>query len=213
MRFNLKESENPWVLGGFLGGIALISAVILVAVSHLTAEPIAAAKKAQFRTMMSQLDLPAFDRIVPEKTQGEFTAAQLRRVMKGETTVGYVVTAANPHGYAGPIEMMVSFDVKGNILAVQITGNKETPGLGANVCERKFRKTIASLTAPQPEGLPPNPILDQFSGRSGGQNWAVRKDGGTFDYKTGATVTSRAIVAGVAEIAQFMQNYLKEVKK
>lgn len=60
-----------------------------------------------------------------------------------------------------------------------ITAQGETPGLGANVCERKFSKTIFNFFQPTPEGLPPNWFLDQFDGKTAAKNsgWKVKKDG------------------------------------
>ena len=94
---------------------------------------------------------------------------------------------------------MVSFDPNGKILAVRILEHNETPGLGAAVCERKFQKTIFNLGAPRPAGLPPNPVLDQFHGRlaAEGGNWKVSKDGGDLIFRTGATVSSRAVTEAV----------------
>ena len=103
---------------------------------------------------------------------------------------------------SGKISGMVSFDIGGKILAVRILEHNETPGLGAAVCERKFQKTIFNMALPQPAGLPPNPVLDQFHGRNAadGGNWKISKDGGNLIFRTGATVSSRA-VTGMVNLA------------
>ena len=97
---------------------------------------------------------------------------------------------------------MVGFDLDGKITGVQILRHKETPGLGANVCDRTFKRTILNLTTPAP-AVPANEYLDQFAGKSASAagNWRTRKDGGEFIYRTGATVSSRAVTRAVNDIA------------
>ena len=119
-------------------------------------------------------------------------------------------------GYAGPVQALVGLDVDGKIRAVLITKQNETPGLGANVCERKFKKTIYNLFQKRPEGIAPNAFLDQFDGKSAakGVTWKVKKDGGNIDYVTGATVTSRTITALTDEIAQcYLANREEIIRK
>ena len=85
---------------------------------------------------------------------------------------------------------------------MQILRHNETPGLGANVCERKFQRTIFNFGEAVPE-VPENRLLDQYNGLNADRagNWQISKDGGEFEYLTGATVTSRAVTALVNEIA------------
>jgi electron transport complex protein RnfG len=85
------------------------------------------------------------------------------------------------------------------------------------VCGRSREKTLSKLIKGVKEtGLPPNRILDQFNGMkaSAGQDpWAVKKDGGTLDAITGATITSRAVGGAVFAIAEtFAQNSEKLMK-
>jgi electron transport complex protein RnfG len=111
----------------------------------------------------------------------------------------FAVRSVSPDGYAGDVEITASFTPGGKIIAVLVTRQQETPGLGSNVCERKFRKTIFNLFKPVPSGLPPNPILDQFHNLTASEKgeWKVKRDGGNFDFVTGATITSRAVAAAV----------------
>ena len=97
------------------------------------------------------------------------------------------------------------------MLAVQIIEHKETPGLGAAVCERKFQKTIFNLFEAEPAGLPPNAILDQFKNKNhkNAGNWKISKDGGEFAYRTGATVTSRAVTDMVNSAAANLDSAMK----
>lgn len=205
MKMKLRDNENVFVLGIFLCGTALISALVLTVVSMVTADPIARMKAQTIKDSLQQLNLPKFDNLpVQESVRCKSPAGfpvTVMPVKKNGQIQAWVVQTASPNGYAGNVEIMAGFSVGGEILAVLVTAQKETPGLGSNVCERKFRRTIFNFYKPRPAGLPPNPILDQFNGRkvSPDINWHVKRDGGTFDYVTGATITSRAVIEAVAE--------------
>ena len=92
---------------------------------------------------------------------------------------GYAVEVT-PGGFDNTITMMVGVDKTGNVLGISIIKHTETAGLGA----------VAAAKTPAGENF-----RGQFVGASG--SVAVTKDGGTMDAITGATITSRAICAGV----------------
>lgn len=190
----LRDSENIWVLASFLGITGLLAALILALVSRITAEPIRQAKLQNELKMLQALDLPEFDN---DMTANRFTVndvVYMAATLNGKI-VGFAAESSTRSGYSGLLRALTSFDAQGRILAVQITEHKETPGLGAAVCERKFRKTIFNFFKAPPAGLPPNAILDQFRGKDAGKsgNWKISKDGGEFAFRTGATITSRAV--------------------
>ena len=210
----LKECENFWVLGAFLGAVGLLSALVLALVSDLTAPEIAKAerraKSAALRQLVSDFDND------PMQEKCAFDGVDFMAMRKGGTLVGVAAETETPFGYAGTVRELVGFRPDGTVIAVLITEEKETPGLGKDVCERKFKKTIANFLKPVPAGLPPNPILDQFSGRKAGDAktvWRVRKDGGDFDFKTGATVTSRAVTEMTGKTAQVFSARRAEILK
>lgn len=92
---------------------------------------------------------------------------------------GYAVEVT-PQGFGGAVTMMVGIDKEGKVLDIRIISHAETPGLGAvaagnNAAGQTFRA--------------------QFAGLSG--IVAVDKDGGEVIPLTGATITSRAVCAGV----------------
>jgi len=96
-----------------------------------------------------------------------------------------------PDGYSGDIKLIVGINLDGTIAGVRALSHKETPGLGDKVDLRKS-----------------NWILN-FNGRSllqpSIEQWAVKKDGGTFDQFTGATITPRAVVKSVKKALLFFQ--------
>jgi len=99
------------------------------------------------------------------------------KVYKGEN--GYALEVL-PSGFDNTITMMVGVDFDGNVLGISVVSHTETAGLGA----------VAAATTSAGEAF-----RAQFVGTSG--SVAVTKDGGELDAITGATITSRAICAGV----------------
>lgn len=195
----LRNRESMIVLGGFLGSIALMAALILGLVSQWTSEPIKQSHEKNRQVVFHRLLLPEFDSTGNEIHVGVFAFTPV--LNKGDIA-GYVGQGVSRNGYGGAIEALVGFDNNGKITAVQILRHKETPGLGANVCDRKFQRTVLNLSEKAPD-IPQNRMLDQYAGMHSSQagKWRISKDGGKFHYLTGATVTSRAVTALINDIA------------
>ena len=92
---------------------------------------------------------------------------------------GYAVQVT-PSGFDNTVTMMVGVDTEGKVLGISVISHTETAGLGA----------VAAAGTPTGEAF-----RGQFVGTSG--SVAVTKDGGQLDAITGATITSRAVCAGV----------------
>ena len=93
-----------------------------------------------------------------------------------------------PAGFDGEITMMVGITA-GQVQGISIISHTETPGLGA-VAAAKNAKGDA--------------FRSQFVGTSG--VLAVSKDGGQIDAITSATITSRAVTAGVNAALEYVEN-------
>ena len=87
---------------------------------------------------------------------------------------GYVVRITTS-GFGGAIDMMVGVDNQGAVTGISVISHSETPSLGANCVKPEWQA--------------------QYAGATG--ELAVKKDGGTIDALTGATVTSRGVTEGV----------------
>ena len=98
-------------------------------------------------------------------------------VYQGEN--GYAVEVA-PSGFGGAITMMVGVDNEGNVAGISVVSHAETAGLG----------DVAAAQTTVGEAF-----RAQFVGMNG--TVSVAKDGGQVDEITSATITSRAICAGV----------------
>lgn len=102
--------------------------------------------------------------------------------------VGGIFKAA-PKGYSGPIRITVGVAPDNSVTAVVITklDQTETPGLGTNVTKPKF--------------------LDRFKGKKGNE-LKLKKDNGTIDAITAATISSRAVANGVKD---GWEQYIKDI--
>lgn len=91
--------------------------------------------------------------------------------------VGYIVEYDVVGGYSTPFSMVAGVKKDGTITNIDIVQFNETPGLGDKI----FRSQ--------------SNFLDSFKGKNlNNATFDVKKDGGDFDYFTGATVTPRAVV-------------------
>ncbi|MFP3980155.1 MAG: RnfABCDGE type electron transport complex subunit G [Desulfobacterales bacterium] len=101
-------------------------------------------------------------------------------------------------GYGGDMGVMVAFNVETDeIMGVSVTTHDETPGVGATVeTDTNFK--------------------NQFAGMSADADPQVKKDGGSINAMSGATVTSRAVCKAVSratELYQQMQSQIKDEVK
>ena len=113
------------------------------------------------------------------------------RARKGEQAVAAAIKTTAPDGYSGKIQLVVGISGDGIVTGVRILEHKETPGLGDKI-DLRISDWILSFN-----GVP----LDQQNSR----RWAVKKDGGSFDQFTGATITPRAVVKAVKGAVQYYQ--------
>ena len=154
--------------------IAGIVAAVLAGVNAITKPIIDAQNKAKVQQAIAAV-LPGGGEAV------DFPAVDvgvpISKVYKGES--GYAVEVL-PSGFDNTITMMVGVDFDGNVLGISIVSHTETAGLGA----------VAAAKTSAGEAF-----RGQFIGTSG--EVAVSKDGGQLDAITGATITSRAVCAGV----------------
>jgi electron transport complex protein RnfG len=222
----LKETENIFVLGIFLGVCGAIAALVLAYFADLTREPIKKMKMQAVNNALKEV-LPAFDNSPGDNTFKK-DGVIFYGAMKDGKLVAVAASGFTMKGYSGKIVAMVGLELDGKVRtialvdgkrlsAVLITEQKETPGLGTVVCERKRQKTIVSIFKKpgKDANLPPaNKILDQFADKKAGETpWQVTKAGGKFDYMTGATISSKAVTGVVYKIARTFAVNQKEIIK
>ena len=161
--------------------ITSVVAVALAGVNSVTA-PRIAQQQAEKTLQAIQAVLPGGGESIPFQDD----TGMVSQVYQGEQ--GYAVQVAPP-GFKGEIVMMVGVDNQGAVLGISIISHSETAGLG----------DIAAADSAAGEAF-----RGQFAGASG--DIAVTKDGGGIDAITNATITSRAVCAGVSAALECVAN-------
>lgn len=123
-------------------------------------------------------------RLGPTAELGLDEGGRVWRARKGGGPAALVLEAAATDGYAGRIGVVVAVGADGVVSGVRVVMHKETPGLGDYIDPKKDRNKTS-------------PWIGQFTGVSWDKleaaRWTVKKDGGAFDYRTGATISARAV--------------------
>ena len=114
---------------------------------------------------------------------GSDQAVEVYPVYKNQKPYAAVLTVVAPDGYNGAIELLLGLTADGRIIGARVTNHKETPGLGDDL-ELKRSDWI-------------NDFSNKSLKNTTSKNWNVRKDGGSFDAFTGATITPRATVHAI----------------
>lgn len=200
----------------FLCVICAVATAIMGFVSVLTRGPIEAAKSKKVADSL-KIVLPEFDNdpapTVKTVKDDKGQDVSIYTGTKNGTVTGYAVEASTSTGYGGNVSGLIGYDPHGTILKFLITSHNETPGLGTKVTDRVRERTIFDVIkrTPQDPTLPPNPILDQFDGKSitnDTKPWTVKKDSGDIDFISGATISSRAATDIAWQATSALHKYL-----
>jgi len=108
-----------------------------------------------------------------------------------------VFATVAPHGYNAAIDLLIGVAPIGTVTGVRVVRHRETKGLGDAIDTAKsdwmLQFDSKALTAPPLE------------------LWAVDQDKGSFDVISGATVTSRAVVAAVKNTLLYFEQHRDEL--
>jgi electron transport complex protein RnfG len=184
-------------------GLFSVVGISLVAVTeHFTQEKIIASEQAALRRSIEAV-LPASSynnpilkdtlQVTDPTLLGTKEPVIIYRARQDGQPVAVILTPVAPDGYNGAIKLLVGIGYDGNLTGVRVISHHETPGLGDKVEVGKS-----------------NWILD-FSGHSlrnpAQSKWKVKRDGGTFDQFTGATITPRAIVNAIRNSLKYFKDH------
>ncbi|MDP2339164.1 MAG: RnfABCDGE type electron transport complex subunit G [Bacteroidota bacterium] len=162
--------------------ITAVAGLAMATVYSVTKEPIAASQKAKINNAI-KLVIPEFDSISDTVVMPEDGKDSIRihHLLKGTENSGNAVETYTDKGFAGRFTLMVGFMPDGSISNIEVLEHKETPGLGTKIAAPRFK--------------------DQFKGLKiadiPGEKLKVKKDGGTVDAITAATISSRAFCDAV----------------
>ena len=155
--------------------ITVIAAACLGAMNNVTAEPIAASKKAKQEAAIKAV-LPEFATVDTETIVNE------QKIFRAYDANGELVGIAietKELGFGGDITTMVGFDANGSIVDYSLLSHAETPGLGSKLTD--WFKVKSNIRGAKAENMP----------------LKVSKDGGNYDAITAATISSRAFLNSI----------------
>lgn len=145
-------------------------------VYNLTKEPIAIAQKQKEVQAIKEV-LPEFDND-PTLSVKSVDGLNYYTATKQDQLVGYAINTFTDKGFSGRFTLMVGLKPDGTIHNISVLDQKETPGLGTKMKEPKFKDQFPGK----------NPSVDKLR---------VKKDGGSVDAITAATISSRAFCDAV----------------
>jgi len=194
--------KTAWVMIAF----TIVCTLGLAIIYHTTKAPISKAEASVRMNLFGQI-LPAdlYDNDLLQDAIKQPAGGDLgnrdetmihRARSKGEP-VAVILEATAPDGYSGDIKLLVAIKETGEIVGVRVLDHKETPGLGdyIDIAHSSWIKKFdaESLDKTKDDG------------------WYVKKDGGKFDFTTGATITPRAVIKAVHKVLKFYQTHQQAI--
>jgi electron transport complex protein RnfG len=191
------SARSPLKVLGAVAAVAALAAVIVTGSYELSRERIAANERQRQLTSLQEAagmgpntDAPtALPVPLSDASAGEPT--ELFALFTAREPPIFVFAVTAPDGYNGAIRMLVGITSAGQVTGVRVVSHRETPGLGDAIERTK------------------SDWIEQFAGKSlhDPALWAVKKDGGSFDALTGATVTPRAVIRAVSGALAYYERH------
>jgi electron transport complex protein RnfG len=156
--------------------ITAVASVALGYVYNITKGPIQKAKDDKLKAAIN-IVVPGADKGTIEEKSVSADGGELifYTVKVNNDVIGTAIKTFANNGFGGLITVMVGFEKEGKIIDSNVLEHKETPGLGD-----KTNKDV-------------NPWNEQFKGKDPKEFiLKVKKDGGSVDAITAATISSRA---------------------
>lgn len=162
--------------------ITAVAGLFMAAVYSVTKEPIAISQKAKINDAIKMV-IPEFETIsdtvlMPDNGKDSI---RIHRLLKGTEKSGVAVQTYTDNGFSGRFTLMVGFTPDGAISNIEVLEHKETPGLGTKMALPAFKDQFKGLKLSE---LP-------------GEQLKVKKEGGSVDAITAATISSRAFCDAV----------------
>jgi H+/Na+-translocating ferredoxin:NAD+ oxidoreductase subunit G len=190
-----------------LVGLVAAGAALLVSFSYdFSKDRIAANQRARLLARLDSVLDPALRgrdlatvrfTVTDRELLGSTAAVDVFVATEAGTPAAVIFASEAPDGYNAPIKLLIGMSATGTITGVRAIAHRETPGLGdeIDIAQSDWIKQFdgKSLAMPAPAG------------------WAVKKDEGTFDSITGATVTSRAVVKAVKNTLLYFDRHRDEL--
>ncbi|MFB5184930.1 electron transport complex subunit RsxG [Yersinia intermedia] len=179
----------------FAAGATGLTAVV----NSLTESTIAHQAALQQKALLDQVvpaesydnDMQAECYVVTDIALGNLSPHRVYLARLANKPVAAAIETTAPDGYSGAIQLLVGADFHGNVLGSRVMEHHETPGLGDKI-DIRISDWISHFSGQHVES-------------EQDKRWAVKKDGGTFDQFTGATITPRAVVRAVKNTTLYLE--------
>ena len=172
------------------GAVLVLVVAATVGIERLLSAQIASERQAaQERALLDLLAPGSYDNrplarpiALPDAEQLNLPAPALAYLATRNGMASAVLLPVRGQGYEGSIDLLLAISPAGQLLAVKVLSEHETPGLG----------DLSNAAR--------SPWLRGFFGHSTRDtDWRMKADGGPFDQMAGATVTSRAVSKAVQD--------------
>lgn len=188
----MSPFKNMAISATLLGLFAIVGTGMVSLTYKSTAKQIAANYRATLLKTLHEL-IPAdqYDndifsdtiRVLDPTLLGSDKAINIYRARKAGKPIAAIIASIAPDGYAGNIYLLIAIRHNGKLAGVRVVNQQETPGLGDSI-ELSHSNWILNFTGKSLKNLKP-------------KDWAVKRDGGSFDQFSGATISPRAVVKAV----------------
>jgi electron transport complex protein RnfG len=138
----------------------------------------------------------------PTPELGLVEESKVYRARLAGAPAALVLEAVAPDGYSGEIRLILGVTAAGEITGVRVVQHKETPGLGDYIDLKKDKDKKYPWII-QFDRLKYPDVPDE--------EWKVKKDKGRFYYRTGATISPRAVIKAVHRAMQFVVAHRDEL--
>ncbi len=128
----------------------------------------------------------------PTRELGLDEGGRVYRARKAGQPAALLLEATAPDGYSGRIDLIVAINADGSVSGVRAVSHRETPGLGDYIDPKKDKGRTS-------------PWIPHFADLKAADLPAckVKKHGGQITYRTGATISARAVTNAVARAARY----------
>jgi electron transport complex protein RnfG len=201
----MARAEGNAIATAVVAGLLAVAAVLLTRLTYdWSHERIAVNQRARLVARLNSVLDPALRERDLTTTRLRLTDPELLGgtvdvfvLEDHDEPVATVFASIAPHGYNAAIDLLVGVSAAATIMGVRVVKHRETPGLGDAIDRAKSR------------------WIEEFDGKSlvapPRDAWAVKQDEGQFDSITGATVTSRAVVAAVKNALLYFERHRDEI--
>lgn len=197
-----EQIKHTFITAAIMIAFTAVGTILLAGVFNTAKAPIAANER-EARLQLFEQVLPKSEynndllkdavEIAADESLGQHKPSMVYRARLNGEAKAVIMDVIAPDGYSGQIKMLVAIRVDGSVAGVRVVVHKETPGLGdyIDLAHGDWIKKFdgLSLSSPTDEG------------------WHVKKDGGKFDYMTGATITPRAVIKAVNHALHYFADH------